>query len=273
MSRESRGATTLSSRSRNLLTREVDALASVLPDEATLATLFAAMDFSKFSHLTFDCYGTLIDWETGILDALMPFLERRGITASPVEVLQLYVRLEAEHESGDFKKYRDVLRGVMDGFGRHFGFKLGGEDLDCLAESIRGWRPFPDTVHALRRLQNRFRLVIVSNIDDALFSLTAAQLRVIFDEVITAEQVRSYKPFLRNFQFMLERLAVPASRVLHVAQSLYHDHVPAQKLGLATAWVNRPSRLAGTGLALPAEVKPSLEVPDLRSLADLAEEA
>ena len=231
------------------------------------------MDFSKFSHLTFDCYGTLIDWETGILEAMLPLLQKHGIAASPVAVLQLYVRLEAEEESGAFKKYREVLRHIVAGFGRSLGFTPGEGDLDCLGDSIRHWPPFADTVEALQRLKRHYRLVVLSNIDEDLFVLTAPRLKVTFDEVITAERVQSYKPSPKNFQFALERLGVPAARVLHVAQSLYHDHVPAQKLGLATVWVNRASRLPRTGLAPSAQVQPNVEVPDLKTLANMVEAA
>jgi len=224
------------------------------------------LDFTRFTHLTFDCYGTLIDWENGILDAVGPVLQRHGVNASPVEVLRLYTKMEAEQEARPYQRYRDVLRQVMIGFGAALGFQPSAAELEVLPDSIGRWQPFPDTVPALRRLGERFKLVIVSNIDDAMFGNTAKLLGVKFDDVITAEQVRSYKPALVNFEFTLKRLGVPASQILHVAQSLYHDHMPARRLGFGTVWINRPSRLPGTGLALPADVRPHLELPDLQSL-------
>ena len=227
-------------------------------------------DFSRFTHLTFDCYGTLIDWEQGILDAVTPVLARHGLDATPESVLRLYTKLEAEHEAGPYRPYRDVLRGVMAGMAAELKFAATPADLNALPDSVGCWPPFADTVPALQRLGERHRLVILSNIDDALFAHTARQLGVHFSDVITAEQVGAYKPSLDNFRFALRRLGVPPDQVLHVAQSLYHDHIPAKRLGLATVRINRPSRLPGTGLALPAEVCPDLEVPDLQSLARMS---
>ena len=229
------------------------------------------IDFGRFTHLTFDCYGTLINWEQGILDAVSLVLRRHGVSASDERVLRLYTRLEAEQESGSYKPYRDVLRGVMSGLAAELRFPASMGDLDALPDSVGFWPPFTDTVGALRRLAARYKLIILSNIDDALFARTASHLQVKFTDIITAQQVGSYKPSPENFRFALNRLGVPASQILHVAQSLYHDHVPAKRLGFSTIWVNRPSRLAGTGLALPAEVKPDLEVADLEGLADTVE--
>lgn len=229
------------------------------------------IDFARFTHLTFDCYGTLVNWEQGILDAVRPVLRRHQVSVSDETVLRLYTRLEAEQESGSYKPYRDVLRGVMSSLAAELRFPADVGDLDALPDSVGLWPPFADTVAALRRLAARYKLVILSNIDDALFARTALHLQVQFADIITAQQVGSYKPSPENFRFALNRLGVPASQVLHVAQSLYHDHVPAKRLGFTTVWVNRPSRLTGTGLALQAEVKPDLEVADLEGLADMVE--
>ncbi len=225
--------------------------------------------FEHFTHLTFDCYGTLIDWETGILTAVMPVLARRGIAAEAEQLLQLYVKYEAEQEAGPYKPYRDVLQGVIAGIGGELGFVPTAAELRALPDSVGHWPPFADTVAALRRLQTRYKLVIISNIDDVMFAETNKLLQVVFDDIITAQQVGSYKPALQNFHFALARLGVPLQHVLHVAQGLYHDHVPAKALGLTTVWVNRPSKLPGTGLALPVQVSPDLEVPDLQSLVDM----
>ena len=223
----------------------------------------------NFTHLTFDCYGTLIDWETGILAAVRPILARRGIAAEAEQILQLYVKYEAEQEAGSYKRYRDVLQGVMAGIASELGFVPTVSELQALPDSVGHWPPFADTVAALTRLQTRYKLVIISNIDDAMFAETNKLLHVVFDDIITAQQVGSYKPALQNFHFALARLGVPQQQVLHVAQGLYHDHVPAKALGLTTVWVNRQSRLPGTGLALPAQVTPDLEVPDVRSLVGM----
>ena len=228
------------------------------------------IEFEKFSHLTFDCYGTIIDWETGILSAVHPVLERHGITFEEAEILQLYARLEAEQEAGAYKPYKQVLMGVMGGFGEELGFTPSEADLLALPESVGVWPPFSDSIEALQRLQMGFDLVILSNIDDDLFAASERVLGIEFDEVITARQVGSYKPSRRNFDVALDRLLVPRQQVLHVAQSLFHDHAPAKQLGFTTVWVNRPSRCPGIGVAPPTQCSPDLEVPDLRSLVELA---
>ncbi|TNF73084.1 MAG: haloacid dehalogenase type II [Acidobacteria bacterium] len=228
------------------------------------------IQFEDFSHLTFDCYGTLIDWEAGIVAAVQPVLESRGLAVDEKEVIRLYARFEAEEESGSYRRYRSVLRGVMASLGAKLGFAPTESDLDALPRSVGSWPPFSDTVEALARLKKRYKLVILSNIDDEMFAETVKKLGTDFDEVITAEQVGSYKPALANFRFAVDRLGVPQERILHVAQSLYHDHVPAKELGFTTVWVNRPSRWPDTGVALPADASPDLEVPDMDSLAAAA---
>jgi len=223
--------------------------------------------FERFTHLTFDCYGTLIDWENGILDALRPILEQHGVDVEEGELLRLYARHEARQEAGSFRIYRKVLRGVMAGLADDLGFIPSPTDLEALPASVGSWRPFADTAEALERLARRYRLAIVSNVDDDLFAETARHLPVDFDPVVTAQEVGAYKPSPQNFRVVLERLGVPRHQVLHVAQSLFHDHVPAKRLGLTTVWINRPSRCPGTGLSLPVVVAPDLELPDLESLA------
>ena len=228
------------------------------------------IDVEKFTHLTFDCYGTIVDWETGILSAVNPVLERHEVSIDEAQILQLYARLEAEQEAGAYKPYKQVLMGVMGGIGEELGFTPSEADLRALPDSVGEWPPFPDSVEALQRLQMGFELVILSNIDDAFFAATEAGLGIGFDEVITAQQVGSYKPSLLNFQVALERLQVPQQQVLHVAQSLFHDHAPAKQLGFTTVWVNRPSRCPGVGVAKPTQASPDLEISDLASLVELA---
>ncbi|MEM1201752.1 MAG: haloacid dehalogenase type II [Acidobacteriota bacterium] len=224
------------------------------------------LDFSRFSHLTFDCYGTLIDWEQGILDAVAPVLRRHRVGATDEHVLRLFAEHEAKQESQDYRPYRVVLQGVMEGLAKDLGFTLDEADLEALPASVGRWPAFADTVESLRRLASRYQLAVLSNIDDVLFTETSKHLGVAFADVVTAQQVGTYKPDPRNFEALLERLRVPKEGMLHVAQSVYHDHVPAKALGLSTVWVNRPSRRAGTGVALPAEATPDLEVPDLATL-------
>lgn len=165
-------------------------------------------------------------------------------------------------------RYEIVLRLVMTELSLRFGFDADRAELDCLSASIPSWRPFPDTVDALRRLETRYRLAVVSNVDDNLFEATAKRLGVSFDAVATAQQARAYKPSPRAFEHAIRKVGAPPERILHVAQSIYHDIVPARALGLATVWVNRRKGREGHGATAPAAGTPDLEVPDLRSLAD-----
>ncbi len=231
------------------------------------------LDFDSFDLLTFDCYGTLIDWEQGILAALRPLLAAHGAPLDDEAALALYARLETEAEAGPWRPYAEVLAAVVEGFGREVGFAPSREERDSLVASLPAWRPFPDTVAALRRLRARYRLAILSNIDDALFASTAPRLEVPFDWVVTAEQVRSYKPAPAHFQEILRRSALPPGRILHVAQSLFHDFPPARACGLATVWIDRRAGRAGAGATPPAAARPDLSLPDLASLADLVEGA
>jgi 2-haloacid dehalogenase len=228
------------------------------------------LDFNRFEILTFDCYGTLINWEAGILAALHRIFAAHGHAVEDAALLKFYGDFEELSERGDFHPYRDVLQSVVRRFGAQLGFSPTDEEARSLPDSLASWRPWPDTVDALRQLKTRFRLAIVSNVDDDLFAATRPQLQVEFDDVITAQQAKAYKPSLKMFELALSRVKVPAHRVLHVAQSVYHDVVPAQALGLATVWVNRPSARAGVGAVKAADAKPDLEV---KSLAELAEAA
>jgi 2-haloacid dehalogenase len=227
------------------------------------------LDHARFEALTFDCYGTLVDWESGLVSALRPLFRAHGVPwAGDDPVLELFARLEAAAEAGAYRSYRDVLGEVLDGMGAEVGFSAGPEDRTAFADSVGGWPVFQDTTAALRRLARRYRLAIVSNVDDALFARTAEALGVTFDEVVTAEQVGSYKPAPAHFHEVLRRLDLPRERVLHVAQSLFHDVAPAQALGLSCVWVNRRSGGIGSGATPPASARPDLEVADLRALAD-----
>jgi 2-haloacid dehalogenase len=228
------------------------------------------LDFNRFEVLTFDCYGTLIDWENGILASLHRILAAHGKKLDDATILKLYGDFEELSEQGDFRPYREVLQSVVRRFGAQLGFTPTDEEAMSLPESLAEWRPWPDTVDALRSLKSRFRLAILSNVDDNLFAATRPQLKVDFDDVITAQQARAYKPSLKMFELALSRINAPAHRVLHVAQSIYHDVIPAQSLGLATVWVNRPSARAGVGAVKAAEGTPDLEVG---SMADLAQAA
>jgi 2-haloacid dehalogenase len=228
------------------------------------------LDFSRFKTLTFDCYGTLMDWESGIFSALRPVLAAHGKSISDERLLEMYGELEAQAEQGEYRSYRDVLQLVVSGFGKQLGFEPSDKEKQSLPESMRNWLPFPDTVPALERLKSKFKLAVISNVDDDLFVYSAQKLKVSFDHVITAQQARCYKPGMKIFNLALQTIGDSPSQILHCAQSVYHDVVPARALGLTSVWVNRPSPRAGSGAAKAASGQPDLIVPNLATLADLA---
>ena len=224
----------------------------------------------KYEVLSFDCYGTLVDWESGIVAGLRPVLRGHRVEATDDEILDLHAqtehRLQATSNGGSYTKYRDVLGEEVREAGRKWGFEPGLSEVDALADSVRYWPPFPDTVNALRALKDRYKLAIISNIDDGLFALTARYLEVEFDWIVTAEQAGTYKPSPNNFALALERMRIASEKLLHVAESLFHDHAPAKEMGLDTAWIHRRAAKGGFGATPPAEADPDFEVPDLESL-------
>ena len=227
------------------------------------------INFQQFEVLSFDCYGTLIDWESGILTALKSILVKHNINIADKRILELYAQIESNQQSGEYLKYREVLKEVVQGFGQELNFKPTESELDALAESIKDWLPFPDTVEALQALKKRYKLTIISNIDDDLFAYTAKKLQVEFDWIITAEQVKSYKPSLQNIEVAIGRMGISPEQLLHVAQSVYHDIVPAKSMGLTAVWVNRRQDKEGSGATVSVNGNPDLEVPDLKTLVSL----
>ncbi len=224
--------------------------------------------FDDFDVLTFDCYGTLIDWETGILDALRPIFAAHRVDLAPERVLELYGEQESAAERGPYHEYKAILRTVLEGLGARLGFTPAASELEPFSTSVKDWPAFPDSAAALQALHKKYRLAIVSNIDDDLFAHSAQRLQVRFDWIITAQQVKSYKPSLNNFRMAFDRIGVPQNRILHVAQSLFHDIAPANTLGLSSVWVNRRHKQEGSGATPVAQARPDLEVPDLRTLAE-----
>lgn len=229
------------------------------------------MSFDAFEWITFDCYGTLIDWESGILSAMGAILDAHDRRVPDDEILTLFGEVESRVEAGEYRRYRDILAGVVSGFGEALGFEPTREQVSALASSVGDWPVFPDTVTALRALATKYELAVISNVDDDLFVGSARRLGVELDEVVTAERVGSYKPSLANFRFAFDRLGCGPDGILHVAQSLYHDIAPARELGLACVWVNRRKGREGPGATAPATAQPDLEVPDLESLVNLME--
>lgn len=200
---------------------------------------------ADYTTMTFDCYGTLIDWETGIWQALQPLLGRNDAQDLPRSLaLEVFALSESQREAASpDRPYPEVLAAVHRDLAEHLQLETDPELDRSFGESVPFWPAFADSAAALRDLGSRYRLVILSNVDRAGFAASNVRLEADFDAVYTAEDIGSYKPDPRNFRYLLNHLqsdfGVGPENVLHVAQSLYHDHVPAQRLGLATAWIDR----------------------------------
>jgi 2-haloacid dehalogenase len=228
------------------------------------------LDFTEFTTLTFDCYGTLIDWETGILAAFHRVLAMHNIEITDEQILIDYSEIEPVVQSEGFRIYRDVLGEVMTRFAAKHNFLITQAERSSLADSLGTWPAFPDTVAALQKLKMRYKLAVISNTDDDLFAATNKTLQVAFDYIITAQQCKSYKPSINNFHRALERIGEPKQKILHCAESLYHDIAPARKLGIHCIWVNRHANGSTASATKMQAVKPDLEVPDMQTLAELA---
>ncbi|MBI2781317.1 MAG: haloacid dehalogenase type II [Chloroflexi bacterium] len=228
------------------------------------------LDFDDYDVLTFDCYGTLIDWEAGLLAAFRDPLASHGISESGEDILAAFARHEAELEAGSYRRYRGVLGGVLTSMLAHYGETASPDEVATFGGSVADWPAFPDSAAALARLHTRFKLGVITNCDDDLFATSEQRLGLSFDWVVTAQQAKRYKPNPRGFELMFERVGLPPRRILHVAQSLFHDHVTAKRLGLSTVWVDRRSGRPGGGATPPADARPDLIVPDMATLASLA---
>ncbi len=212
--------------------------------------------------LTFDCYGTLVDWENGIVQAFSAALGAAGAPLDRARLLADHARLEPAIQAGGFRPYREVLAEVA----RRIAAERGRPDVDpgFLAASLPGWPVFPDTVSALQALRAAgFRLGILSNVDEDLLAGTLARLPVPFDLVVTAERVRSYKPARAHFDAARE--AIGDATWLHAAQSLFHDVAPCNALGIRVAWIDRQGE--GEAAAARAGARPDARYPDLAALA------
>lgn len=230
----------------------------------------AGLETGAIRAIAFDCFGTLIDWEAGILAALAALFERHRITTPPPagDLLALYAELEARAQAGPYRPYREVLEEVAAGFAARLGFPLPAMDRGILADSIRHWPAFPDTGQALRRLKTKYKLAVISNIDDDLFERAVPRLAIGgsagLDALVTAEQVRSYKPGHAHFLTVLDRLGIQRSELLIAACSHRHDIAPANELGIPSCWVDRRQH----GASGRAQASPDLTVDSLAELAD-----
>jgi 2-haloacid dehalogenase len=224
-------------------------------------------DVDGVDALTFDCYGTLIDWEAGLSAAFDPILAAHDVAADRDDVLERYAGHEAAAEAGPYLSYRAVLASGLRGVAGELGFAPTADEVAAFSGSVVDWPAFPDSAGALERLHRRFRLGVITNCDDDLFAASARRLGVDFDWVVTAEQVGSYKPNEANFRFALERIGLPRERMVHSAQSLFHDHAPAKRLGLRTVWINRRHDRPGSGATPPASAHPDATYPDMAAFA------
>lgn len=223
---------------------------------------------ARTTVLTFDVYGTLIDWETGLYQSLQSVFAAHGLSRSESEALQLFARHEAKVGAGDYLPYRDVLAETLKRIAQELGFAPSDDELRTFVDSVRDWPAFDDSHAALARLQQHYKLAVITNCDDDHFAMSNRHLRIDFDYIVTAELARSYKPSLNNFRLALGSIGVGRGEVLHVAESLFHDHVPAKKLGLTTVWINRRHGKSGGGATPQAVARPDAEFPDMRSFAD-----
>ena len=233
----------------------------------------APLDFGPFEVITFDCYGTLIDWETGLLAAYGAVLRAHGVEVGDDEILERHAAHETAIEAGPYKPYREVLAAGLRGVCADLGITIvpGGSEAATFSGSVGDWPAFPDTAAALAMLRERYRLGVITNCDDDLFAASNRRLGIAFDWVVTAEQVRAYKPDSRPFEVAFERIGVPRERILHVAQSLFHDHVPAARLGLSSVWIDRRHDRPGSGATPPvADAAQAATFPDLASFARAA---
>jgi len=229
------------------------------------------LDLARYKALSFDCYGTLIDWEAGIVAAVERLARPHGAAPAPEAILASLSRHETKHQAANPAwLYPRILAATYQDMAADLNIPYVLTDALAFGASVGDWPAFPDSAKALAYLKQHYKLVILSNIDRDSFARSNKRLGVEFDLIVTAQDVGTYKPDTNNFKVMLEKLAavgVPREGVLHVAQSLYHDHVPAKAVGLPTVWINRRSGNEGWGATPAAEATPDLTVPTLEALA------
>jgi 2-haloalkanoic acid dehalogenase type II len=232
------------------------------------------MKLSDYKALTFDCYGTLIDWESGMFEALKPLTARIGRPLSRDRILEAHARHESSQQrTTPAMAYRQLLAVVYKRLAEEWGQPVAWEECLEYGRSIRNWPAFPDSAAALKYLKDHYRLVILSNVDNESFAHSNARLGVAFDAIITAEDVGSYKPDPRNFAYLTEKLSdmgIAKSAILHTAESLFHDHVPANDAGLATCWIHRRHAQEGFGATINPGKMPRLDFR-FTSMADMAD--
>ncbi|MEM5299619.1 haloacid dehalogenase type II [Burkholderia sp. JPY481] len=232
------------------------------------------MKLTDFDALTFDCYGTLIDWESGIFEALKPLLERARTPLTRDQVLEAHARHESSQQIfTPAKRYQELLSIVYKRMAEEWGLPHTHEECVAYGQSIRNWPAFPDSAAALQYLKRHYKLIILSNIDNESFTYSNARLQVEFDAIITAEDVGSYKPSPRNFEYMLQKLdqrGIRKEKILHTAESLFHDHKPANEFGLASCWIYRRHSQPGFGATMDPGSQPNIDFR-FNSMADFVD--
>lgn len=213
-----------------------------------------AMKLSNYKALTFDCYGTLIDWESGMVAGLAPLIEKVKTPLSRDQILEAHARHEsAQQTQTPGKRYSELLAIVYRRLAEEWGIAVSWEECMTYGWSVKDWPAFPDSTEALIYLKQHFKLIILSNVDNESFAASNARLGVQFDAIYTAEDVGSYKPTGSNFDYMLEKLrslGIEKSDILHTAESMFHDHVPANRYGLANCWIYRRHDKQGFGATM-----------------------
>lgn len=231
------------------------------------------MKLTDFKALTFDCYGTLIDWETGMFEGLKPLTGRLATPPTRDQVLEAHARHEsAQQLQTPARLYRDLLAIVYKRLAEEWGLPVTWDECVAYGQSVKNWPAFPDSAEALQYLKRHYKLVILSNVDNESFAASNAKLKVAFDAIYTAEDIGSYKPSDRNFDYMLqnlETLGIRKGEILHTAESMFHDHGPANRHGLASCWIYRRHDKDGFGATMHPGEMPAYDFR-FNSMADLA---
>ncbi len=231
------------------------------------------MKLTDFKALTFDCYGTLIDWETGMVNGLAPLIAKAGRDLSRDDVLEAHARHESSQQFyTPSMRYRDLLPIVYKRLAEEWGVSVSSEECEAYGRSVHdAWPAFADSAEALGYLKQHYKLVILSNVDNHSFAGSNKRLGVEFDAIYTAEDIGSYKPADRNFEYMLEKLSglgIGKSDILHTAESMFHDHAPANKHGLANCWIYRRHDQKGFGATMNPGDMPRVDF-QFNSMAEL----
>jgi 2-haloacid dehalogenase len=230
------------------------------------------MKLSDYKALTFDVYGTLIDWETGIVEGLSPLVKKVERELSRDEILEAHARHESTHQRyTPAKRYQKLLPVVYRRLAEEWGVSVSWDECLAYGQSVKNWPAFPDSANALQYLKKHFKLVVLTNVDNDSFKYSNEKLNVEFDGVYSAEDIGSYKPFDRNFDYLIEMISsigITKEQILHTAESMFHDHVPANKHGLTSCHIYRRFDKQGFGATMTPEVMPKCEFK-FNSMADL----